>query len=478
MSKISESLNRDATASPSAVLAHPWRDELGAMLKLGVPMALTQLVQFSIMTIDVLMISRLGAAYLAGSSLGMVIFFAIWMVGFGPAMAVSPMVSQALGARATNYRSVRRSVRMGLWAILLIFPFALIVMAFTTQIALALGQPEAPARFAGPYVLALAPGLPFALGVIILRNFLAAIDRTRVPLLIIIVTTAFNAGLNALLIFGMFGFPRLELVGAGIASSLSHMLGFALLAAYIYWDRQGKNFKLLAGFHRPDFNRLREVISLGWPISVTTFFEGMLFNVCVFLVGRIGVPEMAAFQIALNVAALAFMLPWGMSMAGSVRVGLAVGARNHSGVIRAVVVTIALSGGIMVLWGLIVGLFPRWVGTLYVPGTSAEDLVVVGLVAGFLPIAAAFMVFDGVQAAANQCLRGLKDVRMPMILTGVSYWVIGFPVAAGLGLMSSLGAYGVWWGLLSGLLAAFILLGGRIIWLLKKRSYETYAEEL
>ena len=208
----------------------PWRREFLALMALGLPMAATQLVQFSINTIDVLMIGRLGPDYLAGASLGLVVYYAMFLLGLGPAMAVTPLVAQTLGADAENHRDARRSVRMGLWASVMFCAPALIIFLFTEEIERALGQPAYLAKMAEPYVLALAPGLPFALGVITLRNYLAAIERTRAPLYFIIGTTVLNAFLNYLLIYGNWGFPRLELVGAGIASSLSHAVGFGLLA--------------------------------------------------------------------------------------------------------------------------------------------------------------------------------------------------------------------------------------------------------
>ncbi|NWG92990.1 MAG: polysaccharide biosynthesis C-terminal domain-containing protein, partial [Parvularculaceae bacterium] len=219
-----------------------WREELAALLALGVPMAATQLIQFSVMTVDVLMIGRLGPEPLAASSLGLVIFFAAWLVGFGPAMAVSPLVSQALGANPDDVDDVRISVRMSLWAIGLLAPLVSIGFLFASDIARALGQPENLARLAGPYVIALAPGWAFAMGVIILRNFLAAIGETRAPLVIVIGTTVMNAFLNWLLIYGNWGFPRLELVGAGVASSIVNAGGFVALVLFIRADRRGKRF--------------------------------------------------------------------------------------------------------------------------------------------------------------------------------------------------------------------------------------------
>ena len=168
------------TTAPAVDARHgPWRKELYALLTLGTPMALTQLVQFSIQTIDVLMIGRLGPTPLAAAALGLVLYYAVFLVGMGPAIAISPLVSQALGADPDDFDDVRHSVRMGLWVTVLMFPLALAVFWVADDIALALGQPEELARMARPYVIALAPGLPFMVGVIVMRNFLAAIERTR-----------------------------------------------------------------------------------------------------------------------------------------------------------------------------------------------------------------------------------------------------------------------------------------------------------
>jgi MATE family, multidrug efflux pump len=439
-----------------------WRREFIALMAIGLPMALTQLVQFSINTVDVLMIGRLGAEPLAGAALGQVIYYALFLAGLGPAIAISPMVSQALGANPNDTAEPRRSVRMGLWVIAAGMPVLSLVFLFTEEMALALGQPPSLAQLAGPYVLALAPGLPFALGVIILRNFLAAIERARAPLLIISATTLLNALLNYFLIYGNWGFPRLELVGAGIASSISHAAGFFALVVYINFEKASRRFDLFKNIFKADWPRLKEVASLGWPIGLTLFFEVMLFNGAVLLMGRIGVDEVAAYQVALNVAALAFMMPLGLSMAGGVRVGLKAGAGDKPGVRRASIISILTCIGAIMTFAVPVMLAPRGVAGLYLEASDPENAVVIGLVASFLPIAAAFALFDAIQIAAGQALRGLKDVRIPMIMTFFSYWVIGFPVSAWLGLFTPLGAVGVWWGLLAGLGAAAILLGGRL----------------
>jgi len=198
-------------------------------------------------------------------------------------------------------------------------------------------------------------------------------------------------------------------------------------------------------------------------MSVTTTFEGLLFNVAILVMGIIGVLEAAAYQIALNVAALAFMLPWGMSMAGAVRIGLAEGAGNKPATRRAASTTLIASILAIMMLAIPVALFPEFTASLYLNLDKPENAEVIALVIGFLPIATAFMIFDSVQVAANQLLRGLKDVNWPMLFTGISYWVVGFPMAYILALKTDIGANGVWYGLLVALAVASVLLGGRLM---------------
>ncbi len=465
-------LNEHQPEHHKAELPKTWPGELKALLWLGIPMAATQLAQFSIYTIDILMIGRVGAAEVAAASLGTVIYFMLWMLGAGPVMAVSPMVSQALGADVADRHDARISVRMALWCVGFMTPVMLLFAVLAEPLALLARQnPEQSAK-AGSYILALAAGWPFALGTMILRNYLAAIGKTLIPFVLVMASVALNAGLNALLIFGMFGFPELGLVGAGIASSISYTVGFFLFVAYIQIDKKSAEFRIFHHFWRPHWDRLREVFKLGWPISLTTWFEGMLFNTCVLIVGLIGVLEVAAYQIALNISALAFMLPWGLSMAGAVRVGLAKGAENPAAVKRAGLLTIITSVIGIMLFAVPVALWPHGVASLYMDTSNPNNQFVVALVATFLPIAAGFMFFDAIQVAANQILRGLKDVRWPMVFTGFSYWVVGFPTAFYLAIYTPLGAKGVWYGLLLGLFLASIFLSYRFWRLAWGRSSE------
>nr|AID57616.1 multidrug transporter MatE [uncultured bacterium] len=454
-------------AADKKIMPANWPGELKVILGLGLPMAATQLVQFFVYTIDVIMIGRVSADALAASSLGLVVMFLIWMIGSGPVAAVTPLISQALGANQHDYDDVRLSVRMSLWVVSLMTPLIILGVMFTEPVLIFFGQDPVISKMAGEYVLMLSFGMPFALGVMCLRNFLAALNKTTIPLILVIISTALNAFFNYLLIFGNWGFPRLELIGAGIASSLVYFVSFLLFVAYVSLDREAKLFRLFKDFFSVNWARLKELVILGWPISVSTVFEGMLFNACVLLMGVIGKAEIAAYQIAMNVGALAFMLPWGLSMAGGVRAGLAAGARNHEAVKRVCVITILLCVATMATIAVCVSLMPNGIAALYLERNS-ETEIVFNYVVLFLPLAAAFMLSDAVQVASNQLLRSLKDVRAPMFMTGFCYWIVGFPVAWYLGLKTSVGPNGIWYGLLVSLTVASVLLGSRLYWLVWK----------
>lgn len=448
--------------SQKTVLPDSWFGEMSALMRLGVPMALTQLVHYSIYFVDMVMIGRISPEDVAAAGLGGVVVFLLWMLASGPTNAVSPMVSQALGANQNDTRDARRSVRMSLWVIACMIPFIIVIIFLAEPIMLALGQDPHISGKAKAYIYALGLGLPFSLATMSLRNFLAALDKTFIPFLIIVATIILNVALNTILIFGLLGFPRLELIGAGLASSLSAIAGFFIFVLYINTDKRARTFNVFKNIFKADWERFREIIRLGWPISMASTFEGMLFNAGLLVIGLIGVMQQAAYQIALNVASCAFMMPWGMSMAGGVRIGLARGAGNTAAERRAASTTVVAALIAIAIFAIPTALFPEKIAALYLSMEAPENQEVITYIVLFLPIAAAFTIFDAVQVACNQLLRGLKDVNIAMWITGVSYWVIGFPTAYYLGLHSSLGAVGVWYGLMLSLFCAALGLGIRL----------------
>jgi MATE family multidrug resistance protein len=454
----------------SAEARSVWAKEARALLKLGLPLAATQLAQMAVMTTDTLMIGRLGAVPLAAASLGFTFYVFGWLVAAGPIMAASPIIAQVLGRDERETRAVRRTVRMSLWAIaLMALPiFALYFAA--PQILRALGQDPVAIALAAPYILALAPGLLFALGYAALRNFLASLGHTRVPLIISAFLIVLNGALNFALIYGHFGLPRLELIGAGIATSLANAVSFALLLAYVLAAPAYRRFEILVRFWRPDWEKLKELFRIGVPIAFTMAFEITLFQAGLLLMGLIGTAELAANQIAMNVASLTFMVPLGLAMAGTVRVGLAAGAGDPAGVRRAAAACVGLGVVFMAVAGIAIVALRGGIATLYLDAAQADNAPVIALAVQFLALAALFQVFDAAQVTGAYALRGLKDTRVPAILAGISYWLIGLPAAIIFAFVVKLGGVGVWIGYLLGLASASVLMLGRLYMLTRERA--------
>ena len=462
----------ETLTAQKAHLPETWGGEMRALLTIGVPMGLAQLVQFSPYIADAVMIGRIGPKEIAAAAIGSVLYFLLWMLASGPISAVTPLVSQALGKNTAERRDVRRTVRMSVWACFLMFPLIIGLLLLTEPIMIFAGQDPEVAALAQDYVLVLAPGLPFTLAVMSFRNFLAAIGKTIVPFLLVASAAIVNIILNWVLIFGNLGAPELSLLGAGIASSISGIYAYFAFVIYIKWDAKAREFDLFSNLFKPDWERMVDLLNIGWPISVTVTFEGMLFNAGVLIAGAVGVIEQAGFQIALSTASTAFMIPFGLSMAGAVRIGLAKGAANTPAARRASTTTILTSVLAIGLFAIPVAFVPQWVASLYFNMDAADTRPVFDYVVIFLPIAAGFMFFDAVQVACNQLLRGLTDVKWPMVITGISYWVIGFPIAFHTALYTEIGAVGIWYGLSAGLIAAFIGLGIRL-WLQLRRPFPT-----
>src|ERR1700682_455147 len=318
-----------AAAAPGSRLAV----ELAETLKLAVPIALTQLGQIAMMTTDLALIGRLGDEAVPAGALGHTVFFVNFTFGMGLMSAVAPLAAQAFGAR--NPRLVRRSLRVGLWAGLLI---SLPMMAFPLygeQILLKLGQAPATAHLAQRYLFGLAWGITPALWFLAIRGFMGAVNRPEPGLWITLAAIPANAVLVYLLIHGELGLPRLELFGAGLASTI---VDFGMLLAglwFAYRRRPFRKYHVLGHIWRIDWTLMRRLVVIGAPISVAFLMEYGLFAAAALLMGLIGTTALAAHQIALQVTAILFMVPFGIGMAATVRVGHAVGRGDPAAVKRA-----------------------------------------------------------------------------------------------------------------------------------------------
>ncbi len=445
-----------------------WIVEARALAHLAAPLVLTQLGQMAIMTTDVILLGRFSRLALAAAAIGNTVFFFAWLMGAGPAAAISPMVAHIVGARPGNRGGVRASLRMGLWAIALISIPMMGVMWFGGAILLALHQDPALAEAAGQFLRMLTFGLPFSLGFLVLRNFTTALGRPRAGLWVMGASIGVNALLGYTLIFGHFGAPRLGIVGSGMATALSSLFSFLGMVVYMQVTPKLRAYRAFRRFSRPVGVKLNEVFRLGMPIGMTMIFEAMLFNAMTLVMGTFGATSLAAHQIALNFASVTFMVPLGVGMASTVRVGLAVGAGDQRAARRAGLVAMAMGVGFVSLCGIAMALGGAQIAGLYLGGRTPDDLQVVALAAVFLKVAAAFQVFDAVQVVGAQSLRGLKDARMPMILAAASYWLIGAPVCVFLGIGLHMQGLGIWIGLCVALAAAAAAMGARFAMLTRR----------
>jgi multidrug resistance protein, MATE family len=455
---VTELIDRPAIAATSSRTprASPCATEARALAVLAGPLILTQLAQMAVMTTDVLLLGRFSKSALASAAIGNTVFYFAWLIGGGPASAVSPMIAHALGVRLSDRAGVRASLRMGLWAVGLVSLPMMLVLWSAKPILLALGQDPGLAAGAGRFVSMLSLGLPFSLGFRVLSNFTTALGRPRAALWVMALTIGFNALAGYALIFGHFGAPRLGIVGSGLATALSSLFSFVAMLGVIHLTPSLRAYRMFRRFTRPALVKLAEVFRLGLPIGVTMIFEAMLFNAMTLVMGTFGTAPVAAHQIAMNVASITFMVPLGIGMAATVRVGMAAGRGDIHAARRAGITAMVVAVGFISLCGVAMALFGAQIAGLYFGGGSRSDADVIVLAAVFLKVAAAFQVFDALQVVGALCLRGLKDARMPMVIAGASYWLVGAPLCLFLGLGLHMAGLGIWIGLAVALAVAAI----------------------
>ncbi len=435
-----------------------WIAEARELMKLAGPMVATQLALMAIMTTDVVMLGRLSKEALAGAALGNTVFFFTWLIGMGPTAAISPMIAHILGAHPNDRAGVRAMTRMGLWSVLVLSVPLAIFLLCTKYILLALGQQPELAESASRFVRPLCFGLPFSLGFQVLRNYTSALGKPNASLWVVGVTILFNLFGDYALIFGHFGMPKLGLVGSGIATACSYTFCFLAMTAIVFVDPDLRKYRIFRRFSQPHWAKFAELFRLGMPIGLTMIFEAMLFASATLLMGTFGTASVAAHQIAINVPSITFMVPLGIAMAATVRVGLAAGAGDRAGVRRAGYTAILIAAGFMSLCSLLIASFPREIAELYFSSNSAANADAIALTVVFLHVAAAFQIVDGIQVTAALSLRGLKDAHAPMWIAGASYWLAGFPLCVFLGIGIGMKGLGVWIGLAFALLVAAIFM--------------------
>jgi MATE family multidrug resistance protein len=290
---------------------------------------------------------------------------------------------------------------------------------------------------------AIIPGWTF----MALRNFMGAVNRPEPALWITLVAIPANGLLAYALIYGAFGLPALDLLGAGAATALINAAMCAAAIWIAYTRHPFKKYRVLGRFWRPDWQLLGKLLLIGLPISGALLLEYGLFAAAALLMGRIGTAAVAAHQIALQTAAVLYMVPFGISMAATVRVGQAVGRRDAVATRRAGFVAIGLAAAFMAAMTLVVALTRHAIPALFLGAEAPQSAATMALAATLLVLGASFFITDGVQSVAAGALRGLNDTRIPLLFAALSFWAVGFSGSALLAFPAGLGAIGVWIGL-------------------------------
>jgi MATE family multidrug resistance protein len=341
-------------------------------------------------------------------------------------------------------------------------------------ILLALGQAPETAALAGRYLTGMAwviiPGWTF----IAVRSFMGAVNRPEPALWITLVAIPVNAVLAYGLIFGVFGLPALDMLGAGLATAIANA-GMCVAALAVAITRPPfRKYGILGRFWRPDWPLLAKLVAIGLPISGSLLLEYGLFAAAALLMGRIGTAAVAAHQIALQVAAILYMVPFGIATAATVRVGQAVGRRDAPGTRRAGLAALALGVGFMGAMTLIVAATRHAIPFVFLGAEAPQSGETAALAATLLVLAASFFLTDGAQTVIGGALRGLNDTRVPLLFSAVSFWAVGFASSLWLGFSLGLGAIGVWIGLSLGT----AVYAGLMLWRFQSLTARGYMPEV
>ncbi len=449
-----------APVVPPARATGPWRVEARATLALAWPLALTNLSQHALALTDAIVLGRLSTEALAAATLGANLYWMVMAPALGVAMAAAAMLAQARGSAWRTDGGARRGwvgemqhgAASALWAALALLLPALILLWQGEAAMLLLGQEPALAALAGDYLRAMMWGLvPFCLFVV-LRGFLAATERPGPALWITAAAIGLNAALDVVLVFGAFGWEGMGIVGAGLASTLANLFMAGGLLLLVARDRRLGRYRVLGRvWRRPPVARLAEVMRIGLPISGAMLLEIGVFSAAAIAMGWFGAVAVAAHAIALQVAAMTFMVPMGIGQAATARVGLAAGAGRTAGATRAGWVAIALGAGWMAAMALLLLVSAETVAWAFLDPADPRAAMTAALGATLLIVAGLFQLADGVQVVAAGALRGLKDTTVPMLYAGLGYWGLGLPIGVALAWPAGFGPLGLWVGLAAGL---------------------------
>jgi multidrug resistance protein, MATE family len=428
-----------------------------------IPILITQLGMFSMVFFNTIMSGKYHSTALAGVAIGSSIWSPIFMGISGILLAVSPIAAQRFGEKKSN--EVASIVKHGIYLSIMIAAVVISLGFFLLGPILEIMKLESEVQeTAYNYLIGLSYGILPLFIFNVLRSFIYALGKTRVIMVIMLLSLPANFILNYVLIFGNWGFPELGGAGAGYATSITYWAIMGMTVFIVKTQEPFSSYPIFADFKEFSWDKCKEILKIGVPMGLSTFFETSMFALVTILLSKFNVTTIAAYQTALNIVSFLYMIPISISTALTVLVGYEVGARRYKDAKHYSWLGVYLAIFIALVTGLLVVVFRYQVAGLY-----SNETAVINLTANFLIFALFFQICDAIQVTAQAALRGYKDVNIAFIMTLIAYWLICLPVGYLLAHYTSLEARGYWIGLTVGLLAAGIALSIRLIYIQKRK---------
>lgn len=419
-------------------------------MNIGFPVIIAQLLQMSMSFVDTIMAGRLSPEDLAAVAVGTSMLIPIVVLCLGSMMGVTPIVAQNVGGRRLSV--IGKNARQVLWLSQILALPSFFLLRNLDILFVWIGVTEEVVPIATGYLKAISWGIfpLYAYGG--LRNFNEGLSVTRPAMFVALLGTLVNIPANYILMFGKLGFPQLGAVGTGYASSIVYTVMFLAMFAFTYSYKSYQRFEIFSRFRFPEKKYLSELLRIGIPIGISSTMEVSMFAAVSLLISTLSAVAVAGHQVAINFAAMMFMIPFGLSVAITARVGNSIGRQKPDEARFRGYVGVGVCSCVMIFTAIFIFFFPDTIASIY-----TDDPAVKAVAVELLFFAAVFQLSDGLQVAGFGALRGLKDTKIPMFVNLFAYWVIGITVAYYLGFISDYGAPGLWVGLITGLTVAGIL---------------------
>ncbi|WP_019241822.1 MULTISPECIES: MATE family efflux transporter [Bacillus] len=444
-------------------LANTTNEKIALFLKIMLPVLITQLGMFSMTFFDTIMSGNYSSKDLAGVAIGSSIWVPVNTGLSGILIAITPIVSQLVGAK--NTKRVPYSVTQGSYLAIILAVCVLFIGYFTLNPILDSMSLDAHVReVAHDFLVALSWGIIPLFFYNVLRSFIDALGQTRVSMIITLISLPINVLLNYLFIFGKLGFPELGGVGAGVATSITYWLILFIAIVVVVKIHPFKQYQLFRKIVPISMKECKNVLKIGIPIGLSIFFETSIFSAVTLLMSSFDTITIAAHQTAMNFASFLYMVPLSISMAMTIVVGFEVGAKRYIHARQYSIIGTVFAIGMALLFGIVLFFFRTNIAALY-----SNEADVINLAAHFLIFALFFQLSDAIMAPIQGALRGYKDVNIAFIMSFTSFWIIGLPTGYLFAHFTNMGAYGYWIGLIVGLAIGAISLAIRLIYIQKKK---------